>query len=73
MKFYKETNFKETPIGKIPTDWKVARALDVAEYINGYPFSPRDWKTEGLPIIRIQNLNDPSAEFNYFQGDIDEN
>ncbi|MEM3908039.1 MAG: restriction endonuclease subunit S, partial [Nitrososphaerota archaeon] len=23
--FYKETNFKETPIGKIPKDWEVAR------------------------------------------------
>jgi len=72
IKFYKETNFKETVIGKIPIDWKIVRALDAAEYINGYPFSPKDWKTKGLPIIRIQNLNDPLAEFNYFQGDIDE-
>jgi type I restriction enzyme S subunit len=72
MKFYKETNFQETLIGKIPKDWKVMRATDVAEYINGYPFSPEDWKTSGIPIIRIQNLNDPNAEFNFFDGEIDE-
>jgi type I restriction enzyme S subunit len=72
MMFYKETNFKETPIGKVPKDWEVMRATDVAEYINGYPFSPEDWKTSGIPIIRIQNLNDPNAEFNFFDGEIDE-
>jgi len=70
--FYKETNFKETPIGKMPKDWEFTRASDVAEYINGYAFGPKDWKSKGLPIIRIQNLNDPKAEFNYFDGDIDE-
>ena len=62
---------KETPIGRIPEDWEVARLIDVVEYINGYAFSPKDWKEKGLPIIRIQNLNDPDAEFNYFDGEID--
>jgi type I restriction enzyme S subunit len=72
MMFYKETNFKETSIGKVPKEWKVVRAIDVARYINGYAFGPEDWKTRGVPIIRIQNLNDPNAEFNYFDGEIDE-
>jgi len=72
MMFYKENTFQSTSIGKIPKDWKVARLTEVADYINGYAFSPKDWKTEGLPIIRIQNLNDPAAEFNYFDGRIDE-
>jgi len=72
IEFYKETNFKETPIGKIPREWEIVRASEVAEYINGYPFGPEDWKTKGIPIIRIQNLNDPDAEFNYFDGEIDE-
>lgn len=40
--------------------------------VNGYAFKPSDWKDEGLPIIRIQNLNDPSAPFNYFDGVIPE-
>ncbi|MEJ5303474.1 MAG: restriction endonuclease subunit S [Bacteroidales bacterium] len=29
---------------------------EVADYINGYPFKPEDWKNEGLPIIKIKEL-----------------
>ena len=62
----------ETPVGKIPMDWKASRLVDVADYLNGYAFGPDDWKAKGLPIIRIQNLNNVDAEFNYFDGEIDE-
>lgn len=52
----------------LPLNWKMVRLEEVATYINGYPFKPSDWKTEGLPIIRIQNLNDPTKPYNYFSG-----
>ena len=42
------------------------RMGDVATYINGYAFKPTDWSKNGLPIIRIQNLNNVNAEYNYF-------
>ena len=48
------------------------RMGDVATYINGYAFKPTDWKEEGLPIIRIQNLNDHNAPYNYFPGNLDQ-
>ena len=32
------------------------RLGDIATYINGYAFKPEDRGTEGLPIIRIQDL-----------------
>jgi len=48
------------------------RMGDIATYVNGYAFKPQDWSFEGVPIIRIQNLNDPSADFNRFTGEIDE-
>ena len=51
-----EIKYKETEIGLIPEDWEVVKLGDVADYINGYAFKPSHWKTEGLPIIRIQNL-----------------
>ncbi|ABL65516.1 restriction endonuclease subunit S [Chlorobium phaeobacteroides] len=38
---------------------------DVAEYINGRAFKPSEWGKEGLPIIRIKNLNDENSKFNY--------
>ena len=38
---------------------------DLALFINGYPFKPSDWESNGKPIIRIQNLTDSSKPFNY--------
>lgn len=36
-----------------------------ARFINGAAFKPSDWGTEGLPIIRIQNLTGTGEAFNY--------
>lgn len=39
---------------------------------NGRAFKPNEWATTGLPIIRIQNLNDPSAPFNFCNFEVPE-
>lgn len=48
-----------------PATWKTHKLGELAQYINGKAFKPEDWKTSGLPIIRIQNLTDSSKPFNY--------
>jgi type I restriction enzyme S subunit len=48
-----------------PATWKSHKLGELAQYINGKAFKPEDWKTSGLPIIRIQNLTDSSKPFNY--------
>ena len=48
------------------------RMGDIASYINGYAFKPTDWTETGKPIIRIQNLNDLAAKFNFYSGELDE-
>lgn len=53
-------------------DWKIQTIGDMFSLINGCAFKPEDWKPNGTPIIRIQNLNDPSAEFNYSQAPVPE-
>lgn len=53
-------------------NWEVRTIGDIFHLINGYAFKPEDWKPSGTPIIRIQNLNDPSAEFNYSQAPVPE-
>jgi type I restriction enzyme S subunit len=45
--------------------WPTRKLGDVCELVNGAPFKPSDWDGAGLPIVRIQNLNDPSKPFNY--------
>ena len=44
---------------------------EAVELINGRAFKPTDWTVSGLPIIRIQNLNDPKAPYNHFDGSYD--
>lgn len=43
----------------------------ICKLINGRAFKPEDWSERGVPIIRIQNLNDGSRGFNYWAGPID--
>ena len=53
-------------------DWNVRTIGELFRLVNGRAFKPEDWKPTGTPIIRIQNLNDPSAEFNYSQDPVPE-
>ncbi len=52
--------------------WESRKIGDMFSLTNGCAFKPEDWKPTGTPIIRIQNLNDPSAEFNYSQEPVPE-
>ena len=45
---------------------------EAATFVNGYPFKPETWTETGLPIIRIQNLNNPEAPYNHYSGPIPE-
>jgi type I restriction enzyme M protein len=54
-------NYPTVPIG------------DICDLINGRPFKPEDWQRSisgGLPIVRIQNLNTPDSDFNYYTGEV---
>jgi type I restriction enzyme S subunit len=56
----------------LPEGWMLSPIGDLCFLFNGRAFKTTEWKKNGLPIIRIQNLNNPKAEFNYFQGELDE-
>jgi len=57
----------------IHPDWPMVDIGEVCTLLNGRAFKPSDWEkaeSGGLPIVRIQNLNDPTAAFNYFTGEV---
>ncbi len=54
----------EQPFDK-PLQWLFVRLGQVLEMVNGRAFKPTDWLESGLPIVRIQNLNNAQAPFNY--------
>lgn len=62
--------YKTTELGVIPQDWECLKIEEVCNLINGRGFKPFEWGSEGLPIIRIQNLNG-SEEYNYYAGSYD--
>lgn len=43
---------------------------DVADFVNGFAFKPSDWREQGHPIIRIQNLTDPRKPHNRTTRDV---
>ena len=45
---------------------------NLCRLVNGRAFKPTDWTEEGLPIVRIQNLNDQSKPFNRYDGEVRE-
>jgi type I restriction enzyme S subunit len=54
------------------TDWMPYRLTDLAHYYNGVAFKPADWSEDGLPIIRIEQLNNPNGEFDRYLGSVAE-
>ncbi|AEF86963.1 N-6 DNA methylase [Treponema primitia ZAS-2] len=55
--------------------WPMVRIGDICDLYNGKAFKPSDWEKKengGLPIIRIQNLNNEKVDFNYYSGNIDD-
>ncbi len=57
---------------QLPDKWEWIRIGDAVNLINGRAFKPADWSTQGLPIIRIQNLNNPKVPFNYCNFEVDD-
>ena len=56
----------------IPEGWQKMNIGEACTLVNGRAFKPSDWTKTGTPIVRIQNLNDPNAEFNYCSGDVED-
>ncbi len=50
---------------ELPKGWEWVRLGELCTMTNGKAFKPSDWIPEGLPIIRIQNLNNEQAKFNF--------
>lgn len=69
LKPFKEVS--EFPFS-IPTNWSWIRLGDAMSMVNGKSFKKSEWSRDGLPIIRIQNLNNHDAPFNYCNTEVAE-
>jgi len=56
-------------LGDVPAHWELKPLKYVADFVNGCVFKPAEWGDEGVPIIRIENLN-AGDQFNFFEGEV---
>ena len=49
----------------LPSNWEWIQIGDQLNLLNGMAFKSTDWGTTGLRIVRIQNLNNINAAFNF--------
>jgi type I restriction enzyme S subunit len=61
MMFYKETNFKETPFGRIPKDWGIKKLSEITNYTKGR-------KPEKLYDEKISEATLPYLTAEYMRG-----
>ena len=67
--FYKETEFQETPIGKIPKEWKILRIKDLFNVVTGTTPSTKVkeyWEGGTINWITPQDLSKLKGKINYF-------
>jgi len=45
----------QTEVGVIPDDWEVKSFGEIVDYIKGYPFKSKDYRKDGIRIIRVSD------------------
>ena len=57
-------------LGEVPGHWEVRQVRQIASIVNGYPFDSALFDpTDGLPLVRIRDLDKSVAE-TFYKGDI---
>ncbi len=59
-------------MSELPNGWTKATIGSLCKLENGRAFKPTEWSTSGVPIVRIQNLNNAESRFNYYKGEFDD-
>ena len=52
------TEFKDSPVGKIPVEWEVKELVQVGRCIRGLTYSPDNVVENGLLVLRSSNVQD---------------
>jgi len=59
-------------VTELPLGWAESTLGEIGLYLNGRGFKKSEWRENGRPIIRIQNLTGSANHFNYFEGEPEE-
>jgi len=66
VELYRETELKDTEIGRIPKEWEVAGFNNIINTLYGFAFASEFFSEErGIPLIRIRDLGKNNTEAFY--------
>jgi type I restriction enzyme S subunit len=54
--FYKENNFQDSPVGKIPEEWSIGDTTMVTLFIKDGTHTPPERVKQGIPLFSAQNI-----------------
>jgi type I restriction enzyme, S subunit len=71
---FRHSSFEFSEISDMPgkESVNISTLGEIMEFQNGRAFKSSEWRDRGLPIIRIQNLNNRNSSYNYFDGIFDD-
>lgn len=57
----------------LPSGWRRSSLIGLADYHNGAAYDPAFFREQGLPIIRIEQINNPSSPTDFYDGPLSPN
>jgi type I restriction enzyme S subunit len=59
VKFKLETEFQETEIGKIPSEWKIVKLKDIGKIVSGFtfPLELQGKRSGKYPFVKVNDMN----------------
>ena len=54
----------DSELGEIPKGWKIKQLNEFVRFQNGYAFKSKDWKEEGIPVVKIGSVKPGLVELN---------
>jgi len=57
------TEFKDSPLGRIPVEWNISKLGELGKCIRGLTYSPSDIVEYGLLVLRSSNIQDGRLDF----------
>jgi len=66
--FYRETEFKDTEIGRVPKDWTVVRLGNYVDLMTGYPFRSQEFSPDMTCTKLVRGMNVTRGRLRWEEG-----
>lgn len=60
---FQDGEFEDSELGRIPKGWRVGTIGEYVKIKSGFAFKSAWWKDNGIPVIKIKNINNNTVDF----------